>query len=363
MSRRGENIYKRKDGRWEGRYIKERALDGSIHYGYLYDSKYSNLKERLITMKALYKENYKQIIPHYKGTLREWSNYWFKEIYIKIKPSTYASYKAKMMNHILPYLGEQRFNTLSEKVIQEWIEMLKEKLAVSSVRVVFQVLNTCLKAAEVKGLLSYNPCLRIMVPKRVGSKIHALSKEEQNLLKSEAEKHSKGLPVILALETGLRIGEISGLKWEDIDFENCLLRVRRTVQRIPNMGRDGKKTCLIEGLPKSSSSIRVIPLSKKIMSIFLKEKKSGQGSYVFGGEKASEPRLITNWFKAICLKSGIAPTRFHALRHSFATRCIENGVTITTISSLLGHASVKMTLDIYTNSFLTEKRKAIQLIS
>lgn len=369
MSRRGENIYKRKDGRWEGRYIKARKADGRIHYGYLYAQKYHELKQQLVAVKLLHQKNYiyNTMASHhhlYNGTLDTWASYWFAEISTKVKPSTFASYRTKMNTHVLPFLGHKGLSSLKEDEIMTWIDQIKQTLAPSSVRVVFLVLKSCCAAAVKRGLISFNPCQWITLPADPNQTVQALSEKEQQLVIKGAEKHANGLAINLALETGLRIGEISGLKWDDIDFQNHLLSVRRTVQRISNTDKNiDNKTILIEGTPKSLASVRVIPLSEKMITLLECRKNRQLGSFIWGGEKPSEPRVIANWLKKICQMVSINSVPFHSLRHSFATRCIEKGVPITTISALLGHKSIKMTLDTYTNSFLTEKRKAIRLIS
>lgn len=369
MSRRGENIYKRKDGRWEGRYIKARRADGTVRYGYIYAKKYTELKQQLVSAKLLHQKNYiyntmasNQHL--YGGTLDTWVSYWFAEISTKVKPSTFASYRTKMNTHILPFLGQKRLSNLKEDEVMTWIDQIKLSLSPSSVRVIFLVLKSCCAAAVKRGLISFNPCQWITLPSEPNQTVQALSEKDQQSVIKEAETHTNGLAITLALETGLRIGEISGLKWEDIDFDNQLLHVRRTVQRISNTDNGHKnKTILIEGTPKSVASVRVIPLSEKMLVSLGVRKNRQSGSFIFGGQKSAEPRVIANWLRKICQRTSIKIVPFHALRHSFATRCIEKGVPITTISALLGHKSIKLTLDTYTNSFLTEKRRAIRLIS
>lgn len=360
---------KRKDGRWEGRYIKERKPDGRALYGYLYARTYGEVRQRLVVAKSLNHQNYlynKLTTNHslYEGTLEDWVPYWLADISKRIKPSTYPSYVAKMNNHILPFLGKRVLGSLKEEEILAWLEQLKSNLAESSVRVIFMVLKTCCAVALKRGLLTQNPCQWVALPSQSIKRVQALSGQEQHLIRERATKHAKGLAIILALETGLRIGEISGLKWEDVDFTDCLLHVRRTIQRITNLTKgETNKTVIIEGSPKSRASVRVIPLSRDMIRLLKKARQIHQGLFIFGGTKPSEPRVISNWLTSICQDLSLPPVPFHVLRHSFATRCIEKKVTITTISALLGHQSIKMTLDTYTNSFLSEKRKAIQLIS
>lgn len=363
MVRKGENIYKRKDGRWEGRYIKGRKSDGSAIYGYVYNKTYMDLKERLLTMKALYSHNYTFKTIAYQGTLNDWATCWLTEIQDQLKPSTYVSYTNKMIKHILPFLGDIPLQSITTVNLNDWIKKIEEHLSPNSVRIVYQVLMSCCTAAVKRELIVDNPCKYVVLPKKTPNNIHAITSEDQAKLKEKAAAHPKGLAIILALETGMRIGEIAGLKWEDIDFSESILTVQRTIQRIQVVNGLNRKTQIIEGTPKSITSKRTIPFSENVNQLLSKQKQKSNGDFVLGGNKPAEPRLISNWLKKICQSFHFANIRFHQLRHSFATRCLEKGVNIATISALLGHHSTKMTLDVYVNSFMSEKRKAINLIS
>ncbi|EOL49873.1 tyrosine-type recombinase/integrase [Enterococcus caccae] len=363
MVRKGENIYKRKDGRWEGRYIKGRRSDGRAVYGYIYHTKYTDLKEKLLTMKALYSHNYIFKTITYRGTLNDWASCWLKEIQNQLKPSTYASYTNKMIKHVLPFLGHIPMQSITTHNLDEWIKKIGKNLSPNSVRIVYQVLVSCFTAAVKRELLIENPCKHVTLPKKKLNNIKAITTDQQKTLKEKASKHPKGLAVVLALETGMRIGEIAGLKWEDIDFSTNILTVKRTIQRIQLINGTTKKTQIVEGTPKTTTSKRTIPLSKNLSQFLTKQKQNSNGSFVLGGCKPVEPRLISFWLKKMCQSVDLPHIRFHQLRHSFATRCLEKGVSIATISALLGHQSTKMTLDTYINSFMSEKRKAINLIS
>lgn len=364
MSRRGENIYKRKDGRWEGRYIKGRRTNGTILYGYVYRNSYKSVKEQLTIMKAFYYDKYHNSNLIYDGTIEQWAKRWLVNIKEKLKMSTFVSYSSKLTLHVYPIIGNIPLKELNSENIEHWMKSLSASLAPSSVRVVFQVLNSCIKEAVEKNIVLFNPCSQISIPKSSSSSISSLSESEEQQLQKYAKSHPKGLPIILSLQTGLRIGEICGLKWQDINFSTNVLHVRRTIQRLPAQNQGGgNKTILVESSPKSDYSIRTIPISKAIRSDLLSLKEESSSSYVFGQKNPAEPRLITYWFKKIIRETGLPNYRFHSLRHTFATRCLEKGVNIATISALLGHHSIKMTLDTYIGTFLSEKRDAIDLIS
>lgn len=364
MSRRGENIYKRKDGRWEGRYIKGRKKNNEIVYGYIYRSSYKDVKEKLTIMKALYYNECQNFSISYEGTLQQWSSQWLLSLEDTVKMSTLSSYSSKISLHIVPVIGYISLKNLNSEHIEQWLKYISKSLAASSIKVVFQVLKGCLNAAIEKKILVVNPCSRVSTPKIAINNITSLSKGEEFQLQKYSKLHQNGLPILLSLQSGLRIGEICGLKWEDIDFSTNLLHVRRTVQRLPALNQGGeRKTIIVESSPKSDYSIRSIPIATAIRSDLIKMKGKSSSDYVFGKKNPAEPRLITYWFKKIIKELDFPDYRFHSLRHTFATRCLEKGVNIATISSLLGHHSIKMTLDIYIGIFLSEKRDAIDLIS
>lgn len=361
MAKRGENIYKRKDGRWEGRYIKERKIDGKIHYGYIYSRKYLEVKQKLMLLKA---DSLREPEFHstYTGTLAEWLNVWLDTIVkSKVKLSTYNSYKSKVQLHILPNIGEIRLRELMPTDIDQWILQLSLSLSPSSVHAVHRVLKTGLAQAVRQDLLKKDPTLTIDLPKLEKQRIRAFSIEQQKKIKEAARLDEKYLPIIIALETGMRIGEISALRWSDIDFFEKTIHIQRTLQRLQV---DAGKTALVEGSPKTFQSKRILPLSTQLEIYLSKIKQHSASVYVVGlADSCTEPRTITYRFKKLLVQLQITELPFHALRHTFATRCLEMGVNIATISSMLGHTSTKMTLDVYTNSFMKDERQAIEKIS
>ena len=188
-------------------------------------------------------------------------------------------------------------------------------------------------------------------------------KSEREQIVAVAVNDSQYLPVLLALETGMRIGEISGLKWMDIDFKKRQIEVKRTLQRI-SVNEGPNKTCVIETPPKNRQSQRIIPISPGVVELLKRLKETQQGEYVVSKNgKFVEPRTMNYRFKKLLKQLDIQSYSFHALRHTFATNCLEQGVSIAAISSLLGHASIKMTLDVYTNSTLLEEHSAIERVT
>jgi len=165
----------------------------------------------------------------------------------------------------------------------------------------------------------------------------------------------------LSLYTGMRVGEISALRWEDVDLENGLIHVSQTAQRVCLESAGASKTSVIFGTPKSASSMRLIPLPQTMTDCLKKHRETAVSEYVITSRRGfAEPRVLQYRLQSLIKKAGITPTRFHALRHSYATRCIELHIDITTLSKNLGHASTKMTFDVYTHASLEHRKEAVQ---
>ncbi|MDT2521729.1 MULTISPECIES: tyrosine-type recombinase/integrase [Enterococcus] len=361
MGKRGENIYKRKDGRWEGRYIKGRRENGKIIYGYVYGKSYHEVRDSLYA----YKLKYQKIIELHGElaiSVKEWIDQWLMSIEKRVKQSTYAGYSHKIKKYILPYIGNIELNQLStedlERVVKTWES---NGLSPSSIQVVFRILNNIISYAVKKKFISENICEFIELPSEKRKKIRALTTLEQKKLEKEAYKtvDSYGLAVLISLRTGLRIGELSALKWKDINFEENYIIVEHTLQRIPLKGSINK-TKLLYSRSKTHTSVRRIPMSKDIKQWLLRRYNLNDTIYVFSNKnKPCEPRLITYHFHKIRRNVGLQHIHFHQLRHTFATRCLESNADIASVSSLLGHASAKMTLDIYADSMMEQRIQTI----
>ncbi|MEI5993972.1 tyrosine-type recombinase/integrase [Candidatus Enterococcus mansonii] len=359
---RGENIYKRKDGRWEGRYPKARKMDGSIHYGYIYGRNYRTVRNQLIEKKAIYSIQNEKGNHVFHGTVGDWVNIWLNQQMVEqLKESTYASYQSKLTIHVLPVIGRIPLNSLHTGHLDQLVTQLNEKLAPNSVHIVFRIIKSCLKVAQERGHIFLNPAEHTRLPKIEKKQLPALTRGQQAQVIKESKKNTKGLPILLALETGMRIGEICALKWSDIDFEQQIINVRRTKQRITSRSFGKEKTKLIETTPKTRKAIRTIPITETLMEQLLKAKDQASSAAVVEiNGHAVEPRTISYRFEKLKKKLGLSDIVFHSLRHTFATRCVEIGINIATVSALLGHASIKMTLDTYTSSFIDDQRNAMR---
>jgi len=361
VARKGENIYFRKDGRWEGRYIKGKKSDGRPVFGYVYGKKYGEVKSKLLSLKYRYCSQNSET-NNFQGTLNDWVLNWFEDIAkSNIKRSTYSYYQGLIQHHILPLLGQIKLNQIKPSDMQQFIDtLLKKGLRPNTVRGVFNLLNRILKKAADNRFLIINPCKDVILPKVEKPKIRILTMAEQQKLEYTAAQDKDGLIVILALYTGMRIGELCALKWSDVDLQEGIIHVRQTIQRIQCMQLGKSKTEIIFDNPKSNSSIRMIPLPLNIHKLLSKVKDNAESEYVIPcNNRFSEPRIVNYRFRRIIEKAGIENVHFHALRHTFATRFMELGIDVTTLSRILGHSSVKMTLDVYTDSLIEHKKYAM----
>ncbi|WP_086350723.1 tyrosine-type recombinase/integrase [Candidatus Enterococcus clewellii] len=362
MSKRGENIYRRKDGRWEGRYKKSRNREGHIIYGYIYGKKYNEVRKKLLERKVYYPEQTGDI---FAGSLSEWLDHWlYVAIKNKVKLSTWTSYESKIRNHINPFLGKIKLQLIERRHISTFLQELSTRqYSENTIKNIFTILSSSLNYAVENGCLIKNPCKGLSLSSRGKRRdIRALSMEQQKKIEALAFKENDCSAVIISLATGMRIGEISALKWTDIDFEYEIINVNHTLQRIPDPNNRGQ-TKVIIGSPKTKSSLRKIPLAKNLKKYLLERKKFSDSDYVVcSNHRFAEPRVINYRLKKLIEKTGMESFHFHTLRHTFATRCIENNIDVSSLSRLLGHTSVKLTLDTYTDSLWKKRKEAMETI-
>lgn len=361
MTKKGENIYKRKDNRWEGRYPKGRTKQNKIIYGSVYGKTYQEVKQKLNILKAKNFETHRQLNP-YTGTFSDWLSYWFlTKVKHEVKPTTYSSYSRMVNKYINPMIGHYPLKKLSVGRVQSFIYSLQaQELSPGTIHNIISLVKNCLSEAKIQGYLLENPCELVNLPKNRKKEIQILTIEQQRTLEVTAFQDIGCSPVILSLYSGLRIGEISGLKWSDIDFQKNIIYVKRTVSRIIAEDSTSSKTILIEGTPKSENSNREIPLANNLREYLLEHKNKRKSEYVISmTASAMDPRTITYRFKSLLKQTELPNIKFHVLRHTFATRCIEKGIDIASLSKILGHQSIKMTLDTYTGSLMETRRTAM----
>ena len=278
MSRRGENIYKRKDGRYEGRYVIGKTPAGRTRFGYVYARQYAEVRAMLLQRKA---ERLQADRPSsaYHGTLADWMERWMEdELLDSVKESSWQTYRNLLTRHLLPRLGGYALMQLTPHVVYEFVEELESSgLAESTVRGVYRLLSSAMRYALDEGVIRKNPCRRIHIQHREHGEQRVLNRSEQEKLRQTADD-TRDLPALLSLYTGMRLGEICALKWTDIDWEQGTITVRRTVQRIAgrSIESNGQRTLLMIGTPKSRRSCRVIPVPEFILAL-LRERMQDSG--------------------------------------------------------------------------------------
>ena len=372
MSRKGENIYKRKDGRWEGRYIKSRTDSGKIVYGYVYAKTYREVKaKRKENMPTLY---VKPVVPVTANTelFSDIAFVWFESIKSQTKESTRNKYANLLTDYILPSYGGQTLDMITYDFIELQCNLLlttggrKENgLSTKTVNDILSVIRNILKFAIKKGMHVVCDGSAISI-KRTTKPMRVLSKIEQerlcNYLLEELEPCDIG--ILVSLFTGLRVGEICALRWEDISLTDKTIRVQHTLQRVQNKSNQELKTKIMITTPKSACSIRTIPIPEELNKVLLTHKKVSVG-YVLTNHayKFVEPRTMQNRFKRALKLSGVEDANFHALRHTFATRCIELGFDVKSLSEILGHATVNITMNRYVHPTLELKKENMEKLS
>ena len=283
---------------------------------------------------------------------------YLKDIKYSIKLKTYLFYLQIIDTYIAKFNKE-----ISTKNLIEFIVYIKENYSYSTTKTIKSLINRGLNFAFEIGLLKERIVISIQLKNQQARKVEALEKQEQArlekyILGNEKQYH---YGILLSLYTGLRLGEILALKWQNLDIQNKLIYIDKTVSTISQ----NHKSLIVESLPKTQSSIREIPISKQLLIILKQLKIKSTTDYVIvsHNNKQIKPRAYQKSFENLLKKLHIKHYGFHALRHTFATRLLENGVDIKTISELLGHSSPTITLNRYVHTNLQNKRKAMEILT
>ncbi|MCD7888273.1 MAG: tyrosine-type recombinase/integrase [Clostridiales bacterium] len=316
-------------------------------------------------------------------TLGEWLDLWL-ETYMKttLKRSTYNSYASYAKNHFKPALGSIRLEDLTTRTLQQFYnyKIETEHLAPKTIRNLNLYLHKALSQAQREGLISYNPAGGVNIPHTARPKIVVLTRDQQYLLIRASYQHRYGVFIRLDLMTGLRLGELLGLRWVDIDFRASVLHVNQTLNRlqIPNLpdNYDGPRTEIVIQAPKSENSARAIPLLPQAIQDLMRWRKVQEADKQTAGDLYHdsgfivtnplggfiEPRTFKDYYNQILKLAGLPHVTFHALRHTFATRAVEQGMDEKTLSTILGHASTSFTMDTYTHVLDDHKQEEMKLM-
>lgn len=369
MPKRGDNIHKRKDGRWEGRYYKGRKPNGSILYGSVYGKSYQEAKTKLAEYSKLPSRQNTTLFREIRFS--EVFELWMENNRIRLKGGTIHKYRNLIDSHIMPELGAINLSNITSTVINNFLTQKlqngridkKGGLSASYVRSIMLVVNSAIKFA-VSEQMCQPLKTPIYKPSKFKTEITVLSIDEQKRLEthlcSELDPTKAG--VYISLHTGLRIGEICALAWKDVDFKNRVIKIRHTVARVrDSCGEKESATKLIIDSPKTPSSKRDIPISSDLMAILKEIYNISSSDYVIS-ETAEfiSPRTYEYRYHRLLDEIGIASVNYHALRHTFATRCIEAGVDVKSLSEILGHSNVGITLNTYVHSSMELKRSLLE---
>ena len=361
MSRRGENIYQRKDGLWEARYVKEIDVTGRKKYGSVYARSYREVKLKrqdaldnlLLNQKPVSLRNI---------SLNELIEEWLYINKSRLKPSTYQRYLGFHNNHIANHLGNMKIIFVSHVMLRNYSNKLVESgLSPQTANAILIFLHSVMKY----GHQQYNlPMPDFKYFQVFPKEMRVFSREEQQRLVEYLTKDMDiyKFGILIALFTGIRVGELCGLRWEDVE-ENCI-KIRRTVLRLKK--EDGNGTELYIGPPKTQQSVRIIPIMSLLFPFINGVADNGdKNEYVISSSIApiTEPRVMQYKFKRYLKNLEIEGATFHTLRHTFATRCIEAGVDVKSLSEILGHSNVQTTLNRYVHSSLSYKRANLEKLT
>ena len=363
-------IRKRKDGRWEGRIVVGHRTDGLPIYRSVFAKTQRELMPRLNQLKEYYAGM--ELNEHSKITLAEWLNRWLNEFKAPmIRATTADRYRRYIENHINPQLGNKMLTSITPTSIQKMYNKLSingrtkgrekygEGLSNSSVRSVHMLLHEAMDGAVKEGLIPFNPTEATTIPKSVKT-------EKTVLLESQIEIFIKAIEddeiwrdfFYTAIMTGMRQGEICGLKWLDFDEENGTLHIQRSVRT--------EKKKLIIGETKTSEGNRKIVLPLSVFEMLKERKKNAISEWIFPKPHYPEhpvtPKSAYLQLKKILKKAELPDIRFHDLRHTFATHAASNGIDPKTLAGILGHTKASFTLDRYTHVTTDMQKQASSIV-
>ncbi len=359
-------VRKRNDGRWEGRIVVGHKENGDSIFHYVYAPTQKELSAKL-----------RQHIDSYRGvdlkeqsgmTLSEWLDQWLVGVEGIVRPTTFARYRGTVENHLKPYLGGKKLSQLTPRDVQWLYETLITRgrwdgqggLSSGTIRGIHTVFHGALKAAQQINLIARNPTEELEPPKFHYRDKQILTDEQlDTFMKVIAEDEVWHDFFYTELTTGLRRGEICGLKWEDFDEVNGTLNVRRTV----HVEKGGRRTTWDT---KTSAGTRTIILPSSTAELLRKRRQSAPSDWIFPDslkpEEPTSPGSAYSRLKTLLRKAGLPSIPFHALRHTFATHALASGVDAKTLSGILGHTRAGFTLDTYTHTTGDMQKRAAEIV-
>ena len=361
------NIRKRKDGRWEGRYTAGRDPEtGKAIYRNVLGKTQAEVREKLKA--AIGEAQGLDVAKTGKYTVGQWMDVWYENYAkIKVRPASHQTYRGYIENHIKPNLGSVPLNKLSSLELQKFYKKLLSRgrvtrleaknqpkgLSPKTVRNIHQILESAMRLAMEQKLIIKDPTAGCALPKVEKKEMKTLPAEQLTSFLREAKESGVFELYYLDLATGLRRGELLGLKWTDIDLEKGELQVKRQVART-----EGK---IVEAPLKTKNAYRTLPLAEDALQVLKQQrKKAGSSPWVFPSPNGGpiSPDSVLHKLHGVLKRAGLPQVRFHDLRHTFATLALQNGVDIKTVSGMLGHYSAGFTLDTYAHVTIQAQRQA-----
>lgn len=393
MAKKANNegsIRRRSNGTWEGRYSDGVTPEGKQIQRSVYGKTKKEVTDKL---HAIFFQKQQGIyVTPTVVTVQMWMEEWLHNYaHITVRPSTYISYEGYIYNHIIPGIGNLVLQKLTPPLVQNFYNDRylngrtdgKGGLSSKTLRNMHNMFHQALEQAKINGLIMHNPSDNVIIPKSPKKEMRVLSVEEEMRLLSVIHLHRLGFAIKFDLATGLRIGELCALKWTDLNCQKQTVKISRTLQRIKTNQMEREElddlenmTMIVEGDVKTSSGFREIPIPDKIWSELMMHKQRQQQEYTTYGipilpdgyvfamplGTCVEPSTMRDALNFLLTAANIEHANFHSLRHTFATRAVESGIPIKTLSDILGHSQVQITMDLYFHSSLDHMRDSMNLM-
>lgn len=359
-------VRKRDDGRWEGRIVVGHKANGDSIFRYVYAPTQKELSAKL----RRHIEMYRGVDLTEQGgmTLGEWLDQWLGGMEGTVRPTTFTRYRGTVEKHLKPYLGNKKLSQLTSKDIQRLYERLAKEgrqdgqggLSSGTIRGIHSVFHGAMKAAQQASLIARNPTEELEPPKFRYRDKQILTDEQLDVfMKVITEDEIWHNFFYTEITTGLRRGEICGLRWEDFDEVNGTLKVRRTV----HIEKGGKR---VTWDTKTSAGTRTITLPSSTTELLRQCRQSTLSDWIFPDplkpEEPTNPGSAYSRLKTLLRKAGLPSIPFHALRHTFATHALSSGVDAKTLSGILGHTRAGFTLDTYTHATGDMQKRAAEIV-
>ncbi|MDR1560001.1 MAG: site-specific integrase [Clostridiales bacterium] len=371
--KRGQNegsIGRRPDGSWWARITVGKDIKGNQKRKAFYGKTRREVQRKMAA--ALSELNHGSFVEPSKMTVNEWLDIWLDDYKTQsVKPTTLLIYASRADKHIRPAIGHLKIQELRRDAVQGMLNELSKRLAPETVKGVYITLHAALEQAFKNNMISANSASGVILPKAAKTRAQAFTREEQRRFMEAAKASYMGEMFLLDLGTGLRVGELISLTWSDIDMENSILRVNRTLNIIKSVDDSERKWLKTFGTPKTASSVRSVPLlpymSELLKSVKKRQDERGNktgyedNNLVFATRsgKPLDPRNTQRAFQVVLKRAGLSGFHIHCLRHTFATRGLEHGIELRVLQELLGHSTIKVTSDLYTHVLPDMKKDSI----